>query len=63
MVADYVQTQPVLIQISAAKQLRDRVERDTETAGEKRVTAERVRISCPEILYVSEANPKELAKT
>ena len=34
MVANYVQKQPVLVQISAAKQLRDRVERDTESSGE-----------------------------
>ena len=49
-VADYVQSQPVLVQISVAKLLRDRVERATETAGEELITLERVRISCPEIL-------------
>jgi chlorophyllide a reductase subunit Z len=49
-VADYVQSQPVLVQISAAKLLRDRVERAAETAGEESITLERVRISCPEIL-------------
>ncbi len=49
-VADYVQSQPVLVQISVAKLLRDRVERAAETAGEELITLERVRISCPEIL-------------
>ncbi len=49
-VADYVQSQPVLVQISMAKLLRDRVERAAETAGEELISLERVRISCPEIL-------------
>lgn len=49
-VADYVQSQPVLVQISVAKLLRDRVERAAETAGEDLISLERVRISCPEIL-------------
>ena len=57
MVANYVQKQPVLVQISAAKQLRDRVERDTESFGEDRVTAERVRISCPEIVQEKTQTP------
>jgi chlorophyllide a reductase subunit Z len=57
MVANYVQKQPVLVQISAAKQLRDRVERDTESSGEERVTVERVRISCPEILEEKTQTP------
>ena len=48
-VADYVQSQPVLVQISVAKLLRDRVERAAETASEELITLERVRISCPEI--------------
>ena len=39
---DYVETQPFLVRISAAKKLRDRVERDARQAGEDRVTAERV---------------------
>jgi chlorophyllide a reductase subunit Z len=49
--------QPVLVQISAAKQLRDRVERDTESSGEERVTVERVRISCPEIVQEKTQTP------
>lgn len=57
MVANYVQKQPVLVQISAAKQLRDRVERDTESSGEERVTVERVRISCPEIIQEKASTP------
>ncbi|MBT9486754.1 MAG: chlorophyllide reductase subunit Z, partial [Rubrivivax sp.] len=37
-----VQRQPVLVQISAAKALRDRAELEARAAGEPRVTAERV---------------------
>jgi len=37
-----VDTEPVLIRISAAKQIRDRAERDALHAGERRVTAARV---------------------
>jgi chlorophyllide a reductase subunit Z len=39
---ELVRTEPVLVQISAAKRLRDRAERDARRAGEDRVTAERV---------------------
>jgi len=38
----WVQNQPVLLQISAAKRLRDRAERDARQAGEARVNAARV---------------------
>jgi chlorophyllide a reductase subunit Z len=39
---DYVETEPFLIRISAAKRLRERVERDGRRADEARVTAARV---------------------
>jgi chlorophyllide a reductase subunit Z len=42
LLREHVQAQPVLVQISAAKRLRDRAERDARQAGEERVTAERV---------------------
>lgn len=42
LLADHLETQPVLVRISAAKRLRDRVERDARAAGEDRVTVERV---------------------
>jgi len=42
LLGEFVQSEPVLVQISAAKRLRDRVERDARRAGEERVTAARV---------------------
>ena len=55
LVADYIKTRPVLIQISAAKEMRDRVEQDAEKASEERITAARVRSSCKEIIEEVEA--------
>jgi len=55
LVADYIKTRPVLVQISAAKEMRDRVEQDAEKAGEERITAERVKSSCKEIIEEVEA--------
>jgi chlorophyllide a reductase subunit Z len=55
LVADYIKTRPVLIQISAAKEMRDRVEQDAEKAGEERITAGRVKSSCREIIEEVEA--------
>jgi 3,8-divinyl chlorophyllide a/chlorophyllide a reductase subunit Z len=40
--AELVENEPVLVQISVAKRLRDRAERDARQAGEARVTAARV---------------------
>ncbi|MBP7659364.1 MAG: chlorophyllide a reductase subunit Z [Burkholderiaceae bacterium] len=42
LLGEFVETEPVLVQISAAKRLRDRAERDARRAGEQRVTAQRV---------------------
>jgi chlorophyllide a reductase subunit Z len=39
---DYVESEPFLVRISAAKRLRDQVERDVRLAREGRVTADRV---------------------
>jgi len=39
---EYVEAEPVLIRISAAKRIRDRAERDAREAGEDRVTVGRV---------------------
>ena len=55
LVADYIKTRPVLIQISAAKEMRDRVEQDAEKASEERVTVARVKSSCKEIIEEVEA--------
>jgi chlorophyllide a reductase subunit Z len=38
----YVEAQPVLVRISAAKRMRDRAEQEARAAGEPRVTASRV---------------------
>ena len=42
LLRDLVDAQPVLVQISAAKRLRDRAEREARKAGDERVTAARV---------------------
>ena len=42
LLGDYVEKEPFLVRISAAKRLRDRVERDARLAQEGRVTATRV---------------------
>jgi chlorophyllide a reductase subunit Z len=42
LLGELVENEPVLVQISAAKRLRDRAERDARRAGEERVTVERV---------------------
>ena len=42
---EYVESEPFLVRISAAKALRDRVERDARGAREGRVSADRVRAS------------------
>jgi chlorophyllide a reductase subunit Z len=39
---DYLETEPFLVRISAAKRLRDRIETTVRQAGEDRVTAMRV---------------------
>jgi chlorophyllide a reductase subunit Z len=45
LLGEFVDSEPVLVQISAAKRLRDRAERDARRAGEARVTATRVAAS------------------
>jgi 3,8-divinyl chlorophyllide a/chlorophyllide a reductase subunit Z len=46
---EYVEREPFLVRISAAKRLRDRVERDARLAREGRVTASRVAQSLAEM--------------
>ena len=45
LLAEFVSAEPVLVQISAAKRLRDHAERDARKAGEPRITATRVEAS------------------
>jgi chlorophyllide a reductase subunit Z len=54
LLRELVDAQPVLVQISAAKRLRDRAEREARRAGETRVTLERMR-SAAAALRQSEA--------
>jgi 3,8-divinyl chlorophyllide a/chlorophyllide a reductase subunit Z len=42
LLQEIVEREPILVRISAAKRLRDAIERDAEQAGELRVTAARV---------------------
>jgi chlorophyllide a reductase subunit Z len=42
LLEDHLETEPFLVRISAAKRLRDRVEREARRNGEDRITAERV---------------------
>jgi chlorophyllide a reductase subunit Z len=42
---DHVETEPFLIRISAAKQLRERIEKDARREAEPCVTAARVKTS------------------
>ena len=50
MLDEYVEQQPFLVRISAAKQLRDRVEQKTRQAREGRVTAGRVGAAIAELM-------------
>jgi chlorophyllide a reductase subunit Z len=43
---EWIEAQPVLVRISAAKRLRDTAEREARRAGESRVTAGRVVAAC-----------------
>ena len=45
LLADMVSNEPVLVQISAAKRLRDRAERDARRAGEVRIAVSRVEMA------------------
>ncbi len=47
LIDEHLQTEPFLTRISAAKRLREQVERDARVSGEERVTLWRVRASLP----------------
>ena len=42
LLEEFVEAEPMLVRISAAKRLKERAERDARAAGEDFVTAERV---------------------
>jgi chlorophyllide a reductase subunit Z len=42
LLEEYVESEPMLVRISAAKRLKDRAEREARAAGEERVSAQRV---------------------
>jgi chlorophyllide a reductase subunit Z len=52
---DYLETEPFLVRISAAKRMRDRIERQMRRAGEQRVTIERVIAELPPASTASRA--------
>jgi len=50
---EYLQAEPVLVRISAAKRMRDRAERDARAAGEERITAARLEKARRSLLEVA----------